>query len=85
MSKLEYYSRPLVAFDPYKKEHRKHYAQFLEYGGWGHCPVRFICPDEVGQSLPDIIRQQLVNYYMEKEFKVTPRAGSFGSPRKQHD
>lgn len=85
MSKLEYYSRPLTAFDPYKKEHRKYYAQFLEYGGWGHCPVRFICPDEVGQSLPDIIRQQLVNYYMEKEFKVQPRAGSFGSVRKDHD
>ena len=85
MSKLEYYSRPLVAFDPYKKEHRKYYAQFLEYGGWGRCPVRFICPDEVGQSLPDIIRQQLVNYYMEKEFRIVPRPGSFGSSRKHHD
>jgi hypothetical protein len=84
MSRLEYYSRPLVAFDPYKKEHRKHYAEFLKYGGWGKCPVRFICPDEVGQSLPDIIRQQLVNYYMEKEFKVKPREGSFGSARKDY-
>lgn len=85
MSRLEYYSRPLVAFDPYKKEHRKYYAQFLEHGGWGHCPVRFICPDEIGMSLPDIIRQQLVNYYMEKEFKVKPREGSFGPVRKDYD
>ena len=85
MSKLEYYSRPLVAFDPYKKEHRKYYAEFLEYGGWGRCPVRFICPDEVGMSLPDIIRQQLVCYYVEKEFKIKPREDIFGSTRKEND
>jgi hypothetical protein len=78
MSKLEYYSRPLVAFDPYKKEHRRYYGEFLKKGGWGTCPVRFICPDEVGLSLPDIIRQQLVTYYIEREFQIKPRAGSFG-------
>jgi hypothetical protein len=78
MSKLEYYSRPLVAFDPYKKEHRRYYGEFLKKGGWGTCPVRFICPDEVGLSLPDIIRQQLVTYYIEREFQIKPRPGSFG-------
>jgi len=32
MSKLEFLARPLVAFDPYNKDHRRYYAEFLEYG-----------------------------------------------------
>ena len=68
MSKLEFLSRPLVAFDPYDKNHRRYYADYLEYGGWGRCPVRFICPDDCGMDLPTMIKNRLVEYYMDREF-----------------
>lgn len=69
MSKLEFYARPLVAFDPSKKEHRRWFHEFMNYGGWGNCPVRFICPEESGSDLVKMITHQLVDYYIEKEFQ----------------
>jgi hypothetical protein len=69
MSRLEFYSRPLVAFDPYNKDHRRYYAVFLENSGWGTCPVRFIVPEDYGNDLPMMIRNSLVQYCIEKEFK----------------
>jgi hypothetical protein len=69
MSRLEYYARPLVAFDPKNKDHRKWYYEFLEYRGWGKCPVRFICPEDIGSDLTIMIRNQLVDYYVNKEFQ----------------
>ena len=69
MSKLEFYARPLVAFDPSKKEHRRWFHEFMNYGGWGSCPVRFICPEESGSDLVKMITHQLVDYYIEKEFQ----------------
>lgn len=68
MSKLEYLARPLVAFDPSNKDHRRYYAEFLEYGGWGMSPVRFICPDDHGMDLPTMIQHSLIRYYVEREF-----------------
>jgi hypothetical protein len=68
MSKLEYFARPLVAFDPYNKDHRRYYAEFLEYGGWGRCPVRFICPEDSGSDLTVMIRNILIQYYIDREF-----------------
>ncbi len=68
MSKLEFLSRPLVAFDPYNKDHRRYYAEFLEYGGWGRCPVRFICPDDYGMDMPTMIKNRLIEYYVDREF-----------------
>lgn len=68
MSRLEFLARPLVAFDPYNKDHRRYYAEFLEYGGWGHCPVRFIVPEDHGHDLPTMIQRALISYYIDKEF-----------------
>jgi len=68
MSKLEYLARPLVAFDANNKDHRRYYADFIEYGGWGRCPVRFICPEDYGMDLPTMIRNRLIEYYIEREF-----------------
>ena len=68
MSKLEFYARPFVAFDARNKQHRKWYYEFLEYGGWGRCPVRFICPQDTGADLTIMIRNQLIEYYVDKEF-----------------
>ncbi len=69
MSKLEFYCRPLVAFDPNNKDHRRWYYQFIEYGGWGKCPVRFICPEDSGSDLTIMIRNQLIDFYVRKEFE----------------
>jgi hypothetical protein len=76
MSKLEYYSRPLVAFDPYNKEHRKFYYEFVETRSWGHCPVRFIVPDATGMDLIRLIQAELLNYYVVKEFEEAKRKRS---------
>ena len=73
MSKLEYYSRPLVAFDAHNKEHRRHYYKFRQTHSWGHCPVRFIVPDESGWDLISMIQRQLLEYYVDKEFLVKPK------------
>ena len=70
MSKLEFYARPLVAFDPANKAHRRWYYDFVEYGGWGMCPVRFICPNDIGYDLTIMIRNMLIEYYVDKEFKM---------------
>jgi hypothetical protein len=68
MSRLEYLARPLVAFDPSNRDHRRYYAEFLEYGGWGSCPVRFICPEDFGMDLPSMIQHSLIYFYVEREF-----------------
>ena len=68
MSRLEYLARPLVAFDPYNKDHRRFYAEFLECQGWGRCPVRFICPEDCGMDLPSMIKNSLIQYYIDREF-----------------
>jgi len=68
MNKLEFFARPLVAFDATNKDHRRWYYEFLEYGGWGRCPVRFICPQDVGYDLTIMIRNQLIEYYVNREF-----------------
>ena len=68
MSRLEYLARPLVAFDPLNKEHRRYYAEYLEYGGWGRCPVRFIVTEEHGDNLPTMIKNSLISYYVDREF-----------------
>lgn len=73
MSKLEFYSRPLVAFDPNNKDHRRWYYQFLELRGWGRCPVRFIVPNDTGLDLTIMIRNQLVEYYVRKEFEKSTK------------
>ena len=67
MSKLEYYSRPLVAFDARNKLHRQYFATYLERRSWGRCPVRFIVPDENG-NLIDLIKNSMLKFHMEKEF-----------------
>jgi len=73
MSRLEFYNRPLVAFDPANKEHRRWYHEFMQYGGWGTCPVRFICPDDIGGDLTVMIRNELIDYYVKKEFKTVKK------------
>ena len=62
-----------MAFDPHNKDHRRYYAEFLKRGGWGQCPVRFICPEDHGGDLISMIKNSLIAYYIEKEFNVRER------------
>lgn len=82
MSRLEYYGRPLVAFDASNKEHRRYYAEFLKYRGWGRCPVRFIVTDEHGMDLPTMIRNKLCEYYVSQEFKREKLERNYPKQRK---
>jgi len=68
MSRLEFYSRPLVAFDPSKKEHRRIYWDFETNRTWGNSPFRFICPEDHGHDLPSMLQKQMIEWYMDKEF-----------------
>ena len=70
MSRLEYYSRPWVAFDAENKEHRRFYAEFLKFNTWGRCPVRFIVTEEHGMDLPTMIRNKLCEFYVRQEFRA---------------
>ena len=69
MSRLEFYCRPLVAFDPTNKDHRRYYAEFVNTSSWGTCPVRFIVPEDHGGDLVSMIKNSLINYYVEREFQ----------------
>ena len=71
MSKLEFYQRPLVAFDPTNKEHRRWFSEYQKNRSWGRCPVRFIVPDDAGMDLPGMIMRQLLDYYVGKDRKST--------------
>jgi hypothetical protein len=75
VSKLEFYARPWVAFDPANRDHRKWYHDFVQYRTWGRCPVRFICPDDQGNDLTIMIRNQLVEYYVRQEFEKSKSKG----------
>lgn len=67
MSRLNFFGRPLVAFDPVNKDHRRWFAIFNRTGGWGDCPVRFIVPDEDGDLIP-LCQRKLIEHYVNKEF-----------------
>ena len=75
MSKLAFYGRPMVAFDATNPDHRKWFAEFVKYGTWGRCPVRFIVPDDVG-DLITLCQRRLIKFYIEQEFgKVPAKSG----------
>ena len=57
-----------MAFDPNNKDHRRYYAEYIEHGGWGRCPVRFIVTEDHGLDLPTMIKNSLCEYYISREF-----------------
>ena len=72
MSVLELSGRPYVVFNPANKEHRGFYFQFVKTASWGHCPVRFVVPEDHG-DLVTMIQRALVKYYVETEFKTVAK------------
>ena len=72
MSVLELSGRPFVVFDPRDEEHRGYYYDFVKQGTWGHCPYRFVVPEDHG-NLVTMIQRSLVQFYVEQEFKPRRR------------
>ena len=68
MSILELHGRPYVVFEPENKDHRRYYYEFVKTSSWGHCPVRFVVPEDHG-DLITMIQRALVKFYSEKEFE----------------
>lgn len=67
MSKLAFFGRPWVVFDPANKNHRRWFAEFQSNCAWGQCPVRFVVADEQG-DLVTMIQRKLIDYYTTREF-----------------
>ena len=67
MSKLAFFGRPYVVFDPANKNHRRWFAEFQSFNAWGQCPVRFIVGDDHG-DLVTMIQRKLIDYYTTREF-----------------
>lgn len=67
MSILELHGRPFVVFEPENKDHRRYYYEFVKTASWGHCPVRFVVPEDHG-DLVTMIQRSLVKFYSEREF-----------------
>lgn len=70
MSKLALYGRQYVVFDSTNKEHRGWFAEFNKTRSWGSCPVRFVIDNDHG-DLITMIQRQLIQYYVDREFKKT--------------
>ena len=58
--------RNRIVFDPSNKEHRKAYCNFKQNGTWNGMNI-FILEREYA-TIPDMIKDKMVTYYMEKEF-----------------
>ena len=67
MSKVQLQNRPIMAFDPNKKEHRKIFFEMMKYRTWGRSPIRFWL-EEDNYNLIDQLQRKLARFYMEKEF-----------------
>lgn len=71
MSKLEFYKRSIVAFDPANREHRQWFSKFHDNNSWAGCPIRFEVPDDrSGTDVPTVIKRMMLDYYMHEEFKT---------------
>jgi hypothetical protein len=69
--KLSLNSRPIVLFDPSKKEHRAYYSSFLKTKSWSQCPVRFVVSDaRSSENVAAVMQRQLVEHFIMKEFKT---------------
>jgi hypothetical protein len=84
VSRLDLFGRPWTIFDPSNKEHRAWYHQFVETASWGHCPVRFVVPEDHG-DLITMIQRSLVKFYSDREFPngVKPKAPLVRQKRKK--
>lgn len=78
---LDLHRRPTVLFDSANKEHRQYVAKFLETRTWAHCPVSFFAPDEANTKA--YVVESLVDYYLQREFKVKITTDEHKGPKVQ--
>jgi hypothetical protein len=64
---LDNFIRPIELFDVNNKKHRQYYAEYLKTNTWGNCPVQLKVPKQI-VSLSTYAREQLIQYYIDKEF-----------------
>lgn len=81
MSRLSLFGRPFVVFDPSNKDHRSYYYDFVRTSSWGHCPVRFVVPEDHG-DLITMIQRSLIKFYVDKEFETGGRLRSLVAQNK---
>lgn len=67
MSILESAARPFVKFDPTDKKHRRWFSEFVRTRSWASCPIRFTIDEESG-NLFEVMHEQLVAFYISREF-----------------
>jgi hypothetical protein len=77
MSRLSLFGRPFTVFDPSNKAHRRWYYEFVKTSSWGHCPVRFVVPEDHG-DLVTMIQRSLVAHYVQSEFERPKKVAQKG-------
>jgi len=69
-----------VEFDPANQDHRKYYQEFLKSGRWSKGTPRFNLQRPY-LSIPSMIVDVLMNYYLTKEFDSKPATTSAATRR----
>lgn len=64
---LDKFVRPIELFDVNNKKHREYYSDYMKTNSWGNCPVQLKVPSQI-VSLSTYAREQLIQYYINKEF-----------------
>lgn len=80
MSLLYLRSRPIVAFDEHNADHRRWFAEFVKYRGWGRCPVRFMA-ESLEVDLVTFIEHKMLAYYVRQEFENENKVKTKKKPR----
>ncbi len=71
MNNLLLNCRQFVVFDASNKDHRRAYYEFISNSSWRNSRYQFII--EPGfEDVPTMCRIRLCEYYVNKEFTVTP-------------
>lgn len=63
--------RPVVAYDPANKQHRKYLAEYLQGHSWAKCPYRFVSVDHTGIDHLTSMTNTTLSYYIGKEFAAS--------------
>jgi len=71
--KFLYQATPDELFDPSNAKHRRAYRDFFVNGGWGDsCPFLLQPPF---QSVPNMCRERLLEWYLSTDKKLASNAG----------
>lgn len=63
-------NRPEVRFDPANGDHRHAFTKFVRNRQWRDAPRFYL--EEGYSCIPEMIKDKLLKYYINQEFKITP-------------